>query len=73
MPNLTTTQQTSLFPSSYVDLFGDTEFGNILLDLRFATKNVTNTNDRINKDITQIDSFIGLRDSTFRDEPYVPY
>ena len=71
--DLTTTYHPSIFSSAYDDLLRNREFANLLIDLVFTTEDLTSTYGRIRKDITQIDSLIGLRNPSLRAKPYIPY
>ena len=70
---LTISHHMPSFSTSHEDLLSNMEFANLLTDLIFTTKNLTSTYGRIQKDIIQIDSLIGLKDPSLRAAPYVPY
>jgi len=70
---LITTHHPSQFTTSHDDLLRNREFANILVDLIFFTKRIMLPYDRIEKDISQIDTIIMEKYPSIQAKPYNPY
>ena len=71
--NLVTTYHKSIFPIDNREILQNSEFANLLIDLIFFTKKVTETYGRIERDINEIDSLIHAKYPEIVTKPYIPY
>ncbi|MDA0350188.1 MAG: hypothetical protein O3C20_22625 [Verrucomicrobia bacterium] len=70
---LETSYHPSPFTTSYEELLRNREFANILTDLIYMTKRITDAYGRIEIDLDDLDALIASEYPSIRPEPYLPY